>query len=580
MTMDVDAKEHPALDLDVLNVTNESRQTYGLRHQDYERYRQYCSQHLRRLRQVLGQTQSSASKPYQKKELPDEITDSRYLHLLLFQSERAWAYAMELKRESTSESRKHHHVVKRFRRAALYASQLSEVAEKHSAESRTQLDVKAYSSLMNGYLKMEEQKWQVALDHYAAARTIYETLAKASNAHQETLCHSTIDEIDPSIRFCAHMLRSSGGTSQHDINDIVSAMGNKSAPGMDLLEAQLAEVAAQSRQKRAQEMTSISWRHKTVELRNAELAVSILKAQETAQGESGSEVDRFDEVLSAWAEAEKAAKNAIKEDEEATAKVKSSKSAETTENLGFCYTYAAYNLYARSIQRNLSLAKAIVKEGGRSQDIVKLYDDILKNVDSIGELPSVQHDHIFEQEVEIQSNYFKSWRCIHVADAYSDLGRYAETLGLSDLAFNYISQARASLQQIAPQNDDGLINITEKELQEVEQTIRGRKCKAHAAWYLEQGDQTQDASRNLEEMDLDEVDEVALIKRLDSYPASMTAKRLPHLIDFPPTFQPIPMKPMLFDLALNHVEYPESLSTRTGKAQATGGWFGGWFGRK
>jgi signal recognition particle subunit SRP68 len=94
------------------------------------------------LRQVLGQTQSSASKPYQKKEFPDEITDSRYLHILLFQSERAWAYAMEMKRESSSESRQRHHVVKRFRRAALYASQLSQVAEKHSAEKRTQLDVK------------------------------------------------------------------------------------------------------------------------------------------------------------------------------------------------------------------------------------------------------------------------------------------------------------------------------------------------------------------------------------------------------------------------------------------------------
>lgn len=210
-------------------------------------------------------------------------------------------------------------------------------------------------------------------------RTIYETLAKASNAHQETLCHSTIDEIDPSIRFCAHMLRSSGVTSQHDINDIVSTMRNKtSAPGMDLLEAQLAEVAAHSRQKRAQEMTSISWRHKTVELRNEGLAVSILKAQETAQDDSGNEVDRFDQVLSAWAEAEKAAKQAVKEDEEATAKVKSSKSAETTENLRFCYSYAAYNLYARSIQRNLSLAKSIENDNGRPQDIVKLYDDVLK----------------------------------------------------------------------------------------------------------------------------------------------------------------------------------------------------------
>src|ERR1700710_185212 len=105
-------------------------------------YSQYCSQHTRRLRKALGLAHSSANKPYQKKETPDEITDSRYLNLLLFQAERAWAYAMELKRESGSESRKHFHVVKRLRRAAQHAGELSAVTEKHSADKRTQLDVK------------------------------------------------------------------------------------------------------------------------------------------------------------------------------------------------------------------------------------------------------------------------------------------------------------------------------------------------------------------------------------------------------------------------------------------------------
>jgi hypothetical protein len=33
-----------------------------------------------------------------------------------------------------------------------------------------------------------------------------------------------------------------------------------------------------------------------------------------------------------------------------------------------------------------------------------------QNVGSIGELPTVQHDHTFEQEVEIQSKYFKALR--------------------------------------------------------------------------------------------------------------------------------------------------------------------------
>jgi hypothetical protein len=41
---------------------------------------------------------------------------------------------------------------------------------------------------------------------------------------------------------------------------------------------------------------------------------------------------------------------------------------------------------------------------------IVIYLFFFQNVGSIGELPTVQHDHTFEQEVEIQSKYFKAWR--------------------------------------------------------------------------------------------------------------------------------------------------------------------------
>ena len=48
-----------------------------------------------------------------------------------------------------------------------------------------------------------------------------------------------------------------------------------------------------------------------------------------------------------------------------------------------------------------------------------------------------------------------------------------------------------------------------------------------------------------------------LCDRLDEYveDAGLTSKK-PSLVHFPPEFQPVPAKPLFFDLALSQVEFP------------------------
>jgi len=76
---------------------------------------------------------------------------------------------------------------------------------------------------------------------------------------------------------------------------------------------------------------------------------------------------------------------------EATAKVKSSKSEQISADLNFVYNYVAYNYLSRRIQRNLMLVNSLRLRlenhervegerfiGGKYQDIVKLYDNVLQ----------------------------------------------------------------------------------------------------------------------------------------------------------------------------------------------------------
>ena len=82
-----------------------------------------------------------------------------------------------------------------------------------------------------------------------------------------------------------------------------------------------------------------------------------------------------------------------------------------------------------------------------------------------------------------------------------------------------------------------------------------------------------------------------LIERLDEYPS--TCVDLTRLVTYPPKLEPIPVKPLFFDIAWNYIEYPgrpaQALQSGrkvavdgdqgkvTEKKEAKKGWFG--FGR-
>lgn len=159
-------------------------------------YSEYCANRVRRLRQILKLSQPNNKNVNVTKPLPEEFQDNRYLQLYVFEAERAWAYAMELKQESTNsmETRQKHHLIKRLRRSSQHALKLVELCEKQTVDSKTVFDVKvykafkgrkrekkliilfffikkkAYAVLMKGYLFFEQQKWKEALDQLIEAR--------------------------------------------------------------------------------------------------------------------------------------------------------------------------------------------------------------------------------------------------------------------------------------------------------------------------------------------------------------------------------------------------------------------------
>jgi len=71
-----------------------------------------------------------------------------------------------------------------------------------------------------------------------------------------------------------------------------------------------------------------------------------------------------------------------------------------------------------------------------------------------------------------------------------------------------------------------------------------------------------------------------LEERLYEYMEDLTlVSKRPNLTKFPPDFEPIPAKPLFFDLALNLVQFPSLEDKVEQKPQAGGitGYFKGWW---
>lgn len=411
-------------------------------------------------------------------------------------------------------------------------------------------------------------KWAKGNNDEVSIRTVYEKFAKTnSTAEQEALCYSAIDEIDPNIRFCAYKLQLSGG------QDVEGIVGKHQGPGMDQLKEQLAKISDDK--SKDQTLKTFVWRDKQFTIKNQSLAQSVIKAQDTRKSIQPNDASAFDAVLSAWAEADKLAKKALKDDKEATAKVTSSKSAKATEDLNNLFTFVEYNLFGSSIERNVCLVEQAVEK--KPQYAVKLYDDILKNLEYIWELPQVKDDMSLDGELNVLSLYYKGCRCVQVASAYNEMKKTPESLAIYQRGQTYVVQAKQALSQIRSFAQDALLKVTDSDLADLEQAIRSGTWKSRATWYLENGsDSDEHVSEKMQQLDLNTTE--TLLEHLDSYPSSINPS---HLVEFPPKFQPVACKPFYFDLAANFVKYPEeSLAARTEKSSGSGSGFWGIFGRK
>ncbi|XP_020787034.1 signal recognition particle subunit SRP68 isoform X1 [Boleophthalmus pectinirostris] len=556
------------LGLEILQIIKESQQQHGLRHGDYQRYRGYCSRRLRRLRKTLGFKMGNRHKFVGKKITVEMLSDSRYLLIVLMEAERAWSYAMQLKQEANTEPRKRFHLLARLRKAAKHSERLEKLCESPRVDAKTKLEAQAYTAYLSGMVEFELQEWKHAMEAFNKCKTIYEKLASAFTEELAVLYRQRVDEISPNIRYCAYNIG-----DQNAINDLMQMRLTGGGGGM--MAEKLEALITQARTKQAATMSEVEWRGRTVPVKidKARIFLLGLADNEAAIAQASNEETKehlYETLLAECRDTIQAVREELKTEAQKQRERGSEESGKVS-NMQFLHSYLTYIKLCTLVKRNESMAHTLQaklkepqtdeKRGPRPQDLIRLYDIILQSLAELSTLQGLEDDHTFQKEVSLKTLVYKAYRCFFIAQSYVLVKKWSEALVLYERVLKYAKEVQSKAKGF---------NNSLKDLPDVQELI----AEVNAEKYSLQAAAILDTDENVEVPTQPQVkDTTPLCDRLDSFrlDTSLVGKQ-PNLVHFPPDFQPIPCKPLFFDLALNHVSFPplDDKVEQKGKGGLTG----------
>ncbi|KAF4675572.1 signal recognition particle subunit srp68 [Perkinsus olseni] len=177
---------HAPFSLNILVKVKTMQQQNGLRHQDYHRYRQYCSRRLHRIRKATKLT--NGRERFKKCVIPDDFSLDKVLEIPLVSAERAWAYSAELlgvyAQFIEDKPALRYHGIGRLRKAVRYAQILLAMCRVH-CDSRTVMEAEAYESFMSGVLEFNLEEFPAALEKLTVANDLYQKLSVLTTSTSE-----------------------------------------------------------------------------------------------------------------------------------------------------------------------------------------------------------------------------------------------------------------------------------------------------------------------------------------------------------------------------------------------------------
>ncbi|EJW86838.1 hypothetical protein WUBG_02249 [Wuchereria bancrofti] len=217
--------------------------------------------------------------------------------------------------------------------------------------------------------------------------------------------------------------------------------------------------------------------------------------------------------------------------------------------------YLEFMRLKRTIERYVMIithTKTQTEKKIKPQDLIRLCDTVIENSCEILELLGVATNKDLELAYKAKAEYYRALRCFCLAEAHAALAKWNEANVLYDRAVD-----RASNTSLLLKNAEGNPFIVEKEVdvKNLHEQITASKFATQANRLAEAagGNKWDEKQETFDNRPLiDTLDEFRKITPKDLHKTEQNIR----IISVPPSFIPMPNKPMFFDLALNHIKMP------------------------
>lgn len=525
--------ELPQFTLEILRLIKDAQQQHGLRHGDYQRYRGYCSRRISRLRKALKIPQGDR-RHFKKREVTEAHINSsraeeRLLHIPLVLAERCWAYAMQLRQESNTEQRKKFHLIQKLRKACIYALQLDELCKLERCDARTQLEAQAYVAWMHGSLQFELQLWLKATENLKKAQVIYEKLASALPEEQQLPYRQRVEEIAPSLRYCAYNI---GDDKAVDLLELRS---------QGVLET-LDSLVTQTKEKTAAVLHEVTWLGIKIPIRIERVRLFLIS------------IEGLDESLKHAEDNQakiKILENLFIDLRDVISLTRDSARTEKQDQLVLAYLLSIR--IERTSQRNLLL----IQQTKKPQDCVRLLDINIQQTTELSQSEAIKDNATVQKYFSAQLNAYKALRTYYLAKTHATAKRWKEAAILLEMSGKAVKDVKI----------DSYIAELSQLLTAIKDNYETEVANAKANFVLDsQEDQTIVVPQKVFKS------KKPLIERLDEFREEpQLLSKNPNLVSLPPAMEPVPAKPLFFDLANNLVEFPDLTEKLEGPSKAKEG---------
>ncbi|KAF5287507.1 hypothetical protein FQA39_LY04135 [Lamprigera yunnana] len=507
--------------LELINVIKDAQQQHGLRHGDFQRYRGYCSRRISRLRKALkipqGDRRHFKRRDVTEEHLNNPVFDERVLHIPLMLAERSWAYAMQLRQESNTEQRKKFHMIRKLRKASYYALQLEELCKLHRCDARTKLETQAYVAWIHGSLHFELQMWLSAAENLKKAQVVYEKLASALPEDKQLPYKQRIDELTPSLRYCAY---NAGEDQTLNLPELRT---------LGILE-NFDKFLLQSAEKSSAILHEVDWYDMKVPVRieKVQLFLQTLVNFDDLLLKTETDSKRIEILENMFIDLRDVI-TAVRAD-----------AHQDDKDVQLLLWYLLSIRIERTIQRNMYL----VKQSRKPQDIVRLLDITNQQLNDLMQLEPLQN----KEEVQLDFSHrflgFRSLKCFYLAKAHNAVHRWTEAFSCFERSLAYAKQA---VEYDLPKDLTEMLKVV---IDDAPSELVYLQSQA----VLEQEEEKESPTTTQSKTNLSKI---PLIDRLDEFyenPQYLTKN--PNIVTMPPEMVSVPVKPLFYDLALNFINFP------------------------